>query len=128
LADSALQQNRKVLFLVDDDAVLGEITKSILDLSPFKVRFFSSPVVALKAAQEEQIKPAILVSDFNMPELNGLDLINECRKACPGIKCVLLSGTVRLEELKRHSIKADAFLAKPFMAAQLLETVRQLSE
>ena len=122
-----MQQKSNLIFLVDDDPVLGDITKSILELSGFQIRFFLSPTDALKAVEEEDLKPDLLVTDFNMPELNGLQLIARCRAACPVLKSLLLSGTARSDELRREPIKADAFLPKPFLAADLLETIRRLS-
>jgi DNA-binding NarL/FixJ family response regulator len=62
-----------------------------------------------------------------MGEMNGLDLIRECRQLHPGQKVLLVSGTVDEGIYANADVKPDCFLAKPYMAEQFINTVRTLA-
>ena len=82
---------------------------------------------ALRHVEEHRGAIDLLLSDIVMPEVDGLRLAERVREAHPGIKTLFVSGYsqdhIRPEFLQRRPL---ALLAKPFSAAQLLESVRRL--
>jgi DNA-binding NtrC family response regulator len=70
--------------------------------------------------------PAVLVTDFDIGDINGLDLIGDVRKKLPRLKCLLVSGTAKPEALAKHPVRPDQFLAKPFRADDLIGAVDRL--
>ena len=70
--------------------------------------------------------PAVLVTDFDIGDINGLDLIGDVRKKLPRLKCLLASGTAKPEALAKHPVRPDQFLAKPFRADDLIGAVDRL--
>ncbi|NBR85256.1 MAG: response regulator [Verrucomicrobia bacterium] len=115
-----------LVFVVDDNELLGEITAQLISSAGYRTRLFHQGRPARDAMLTAPVTPRVLVTDFDIGDINGLDLIREARAHLPGIKTLLVSGTAAPEALAAHPIKPDAFLAKPFLAATLIGTVDQL--
>jgi two-component SAPR family response regulator len=58
--------------------------------------------------------------------MNGMELITACRSIQPKQKILLISGTVDEKIYRKAPVKPDRFLAKPYQAKQLIETVKDL--
>lgn len=65
----------------------------------------------------------IVVSDAEMPEMNGFELVSRIKQKFPGKICILMSGNPANEK-KATDIGADAFLAKPFSVNDLFSIVQ----
>jgi DNA-binding NtrC family response regulator len=114
------------VFVVDDNATLGELTAAVLEAAGYQVRHFSDPKAVLQALGEAGPKPALLVTDYDMGEMNGLDLIQSSRKLHPSLKTLLMSGTVDGSIALMGPAKVNRFLGKPYDPAQLRKTVAEL--
>jgi two-component system, chemotaxis family, chemotaxis protein CheY len=114
------------IFVVDDEELVGQVVETILNLEGFEARFFSDPVEALREFLAADRKPDVLLSDYVMTPMNGMDLIALCKEAEPGLHTVLYSGNVGEEILRRYDFKPDAFLTKPFLPKALVGTVRKV--
>ena len=90
------------------------------------MEFFTDPKVALKAMQDADPKPVALVTDYEMGDMNGLELIDSSQKIHPALKTVLLSGTIDKAFVASHPTKVNRFLGKPYLPAQLKSTVGEL--
>lgn len=115
-----------LIFVVDDNAVLGQLAEMVLKGEGYDVQSFTDPKIVLKAIQESDARPAVLITDYEMGEMNGLELIASSQKIHPDIKTVLLSGTIDSSFITGHPAKVDAFLGKPYLPAQLKSTVGDL--
>jgi CheY-like chemotaxis protein len=114
------------VFVVDDEPVLLELATAVLEPAGFNVRTFRDPRAALAEFSAANPRPKVLVTDYAMGEMNGLDLIRECRRIQPRQKILLLSGTVDESIYANASVKPDRFLAKPYQAEDLIALVRSL--
>ncbi len=65
----------------------------------------------------------IILSEVDMPHMDGLELLNRVKKEYPQKICILMSGKPGYESAARQS-GADAFLAKPFDINDLFEIVQ----
>ncbi|MEW6303219.1 MAG: response regulator [Verrucomicrobiota bacterium] len=115
-----------LVYLVDDDHRLGELGAEIFTSEGFEALFFPDPRLALKALTEAKRKPELLVTDYVMGPMNGLQLIESSRRIHPTIKTILLSGTVGEAFVRKQPIKPDTFMAKPYRADALIQTAREL--
>jgi FixJ family two-component response regulator len=111
------------VFIVDDNESLVELAATILKADGYEVQAFNDPHLLLAAVQGAAIKPAVLVTDYDMGTLNGLDLIVSVHKIDSAIKTVLLSGTIDGDFISRHTARVDRFLGKPYMPADLKRVV-----
>ena len=113
------------IFVVDDEQMLLDLAVAILQPLGYDVRTFSDPRVALK--EFPAVKPAIIVTDYAMGEMNGLDLVRECRRANPKQKMILVSGTVDEKIFAGLPQKPDRFMVKPYPVHEFIETVQALA-
>jgi DNA-binding NtrC family response regulator len=115
-----------VIFVVDDDPLLGQFAGAVLETQGCEVRIFTDPIKALQAIKKSTPKPVALVTDYDMKEMNGLDLILAAEKLCPSLKTILLSGTVDGSVILKHAAKVHHFLGKPYQPAQLKTLIGEL--
>jgi two-component system chemotaxis response regulator CheY len=72
---------------------------------------------------------ALIISDINMPDINGLELLNFIKTSehYKNIPVLMISTETKEEDLKRAlSIGADAYLTKPFDAQTMKDAVKKL--
>ncbi|NBV21288.1 MAG: response regulator [Proteobacteria bacterium] len=115
-----------LVFIVDDNELLGEITAQLIANAGYRTRLFQQGLPARDAMLAASTPPEVLVTDFDIGDINGLDLIGEVRAKHPQLKTLLVSGTAAPEAIAAHPIKPDAFLAKPFIADTLIGSVDRL--
>jgi DNA-binding NtrC family response regulator len=113
-----------VLFVVDDEPMLLELAGMILGPEGFDVRTFRDPDAAIEAFRKSAPRPALIITDYAMHTMTGLDLIKACKRIEPRQKIILVSGTVDITIYHDSLVKPDRFLAKPFQAKELIELVR----
>jgi FixJ family two-component response regulator len=114
------------VFVVDDNAMLVEFAATVLKAAGYAVKPFLDPKAVLAALHDANPKPAVLVTDYEMEEMNGLELIQSSHKIHPALKTVLLSGTVDSSITLTHGAKVHRFLGKPYEPAQLQKAVGEL--
>ena len=115
-----------VIYLVDDEPMLLELASVILEPLGYAVETFRSPETALRAFEVAEPPPALIITDYAMHSMTGLDLAQACRRLRPKQKVLLVSGTVGPEILHNAPARPDRFLAKPYEAEQLSDAVKGL--
>jgi CheY-like chemotaxis protein len=113
------------IFVVDDELMLLDLAATILEPLGFKVRTFSDPKHAL--AEYPAARPLVVVTDYAMGEMNGLDLVRECRRINPRQKIILVSGTVDENIYAGMQSRPDCFLAKPYQIRDFVESIQALA-
>jgi DNA-binding NtrC family response regulator len=114
------------IFVVDDEQMLLDLAEMILEPAGFHVCLFIDPQRALAEYVAAQSPPDVLVTDFAMAGMNGMELIRECKRVNPRQKTILLSGTVDESIYTRSDVKPDHFLAKPYQINKLVEVLHSL--
>jgi len=84
---------RHVLYL-DDDEVMAPLASQLLRRGGYRVTTHVDPEAALAALHEPAHDFDAVVTDFNMPGRNGLDVIRVVRQLAPGLPVVLASGYI----------------------------------
>jgi len=113
------------IFIVDDELLLLDLATEILQPLGYDVRTFVNPEVAL--AEFIALKPAVVVTDYAMQEMSGIDLIRECKRLNPQQKFMLVSGTVEENIYADSAVKPDIFLGKPYHFQALIDSVQKLA-
>ena len=111
------------IYIVDDEPTLLELAEYILEMEGFRFEKFEEPKKALAAFQAANPKPDLLITDYVMLGMDGLQLVGECKRVKPDLKSILVSGTVQEEVVHRSPTKVDRFLRKPYLAQEFLETI-----
>lgn len=112
---------RKIL-LVDDDPDILEICRDYLKASAFDVVTAKDGVQGLAAARRE--KPDLIVLDWMMPEMDGLELCKSIRRES-NVPIIML--TARVEETDKLiglELGADDYITKPFSPRELVARVK----
>lgn len=112
------------IFVVDDEPVLLELAEVILKPMGWKVRTFRDPEMALREFPE--VRPEIVITDYAMGRMSGMDLIRECRRINPQQKMILLSGTVDEQVFAEAPVKPNRFMTKPYQIQELCDCIRSL--
>jgi CheY-like chemotaxis protein len=120
------KESKVVLYIVDDEAMLLELASIILEPLGCEIHTFRDPQAALQAFTAAQPRPALVITDYAMHSMNGMDLIVGCRKLEPAQKILLLSGTIGPEIFDGAPCQPDAFLSKPYHAKQLIDLVKAM--
>lgn len=114
------------IFIVDDEPILLELAEKVLSGLECDIQTFTNPEVALQTYSAAEEPPDLIITDFAMHEMDGLNLIRECRRRHPKQKVLLVSGTVDESIFSGTGVKPDRFLAKPYQPAVLAGMVRDL--
>jgi CheY-like chemotaxis protein len=104
----------KSVVLVDDDKEYADLMIEVLATNlDCPVRAFTRPLEALQALPK--LNPSVIVTDYNMPQLNGVEFIRKAASLVPAAAFVLMTAhdlSEMQDELDRlHALKG--FLAKP---------------
>jgi two-component system chemotaxis response regulator CheY len=118
----------KKILIVDDSPTMVMSLKSSLEMSGFSVQTAGDGVQAL-AALKAGPKPDLIITDINMPNMGGLELIKQV-KALPGFRFTpILTLTTESDSVKRDEGKklgATGWLVKPIKGPDLVGVIRQV--
>jgi DNA-binding NtrC family response regulator len=111
-----------VVCIDDDEAILTTVVRC-LRREALELRSSSDPVQVLKWIAEEDV--SVLVSDYDMPEMNGAQLAGEARRLRPETVRILLTGHRTLETAIDGINQGEIFrfIGKPFENDQLRAAV-----
>ena len=114
----------KAIVLVDDEKSYTDLlTQMLADNLDCPVHAFSRPLEALKALP--LLSPGVIVTDYYMPQLDGLEFIRQASALVPGAAFVLITGhNLSAEEDSMARLTAlKGFLAKPFGWRKLADEI-----
>ena len=118
---------QEVILLVDDEKVMVDVTKQILERLGYAVVATTSSIVALEAFQEEPDEFDLVITDQTMPNMTGTQLARELIAIKPDIPVILCSGypeNVNLEEVQSIGIKK--FITKPISKQDITALIREV--
>jgi CheY-like chemotaxis protein len=112
---------RHVVLVVDDEFSSLEVLSLLFEREGFVVRTASDGEEALEQVERE--KPDVIVTDFMMPKMTGLELAARLRTldGASTIPVILVSGTY-VGQLTEPNVAG--FVRKPFLFERLLQRVR----
>gem|GEM_PF-2073845 len=124
--DAASARHEWVLIVDDDAEVLGSMTM-LVELAGNgakpRVRVATSGHEGIRLL--EALPFRLIISDYHMDEMDGVEFLLRAQRLVPGIPCILMSGDSGAAEdrLRSSEVENVAFLAKPFDTAFLLGLV-----
>lgn len=115
------------IMLVDDSATILMSMSMVLTKSGFTVSTATDGQDAL--SKVVQLKPNLIISDLNMPRMDGMTFLKQVRRL-PGMRFVpILMLTTESELAKRQEAKAagaTGWLVKPVASADLVKVIHQV--
>ncbi|GEM_PF-1041572 len=125
---SELNENSKIVYIIDDDEDLREVISWALEKDGYRVFPYNNPQVALDDFLHTNYLPGLIILDFNMGKMNGNDFLNlKVKSDNESIrKCPVLMISAAPDEVAK-SIPSDLYreiLVKPIDLARLLQAVK----
>ena len=114
-----------VVLLVDDDAAIRRSVSEALELEGFRVVGASGGRPALEAI--ESLKPAVMLLDLTMPDLDGLEVLERLRAGGNDLPVCVLSARDEVEDRVRGlEAGADDYVVKPFAIEEVAARLHAL--
>jgi two-component system chemotaxis response regulator CheY len=118
----------KTILLVDDSLTMIMSVKSTLEMNGFTVETANDGIQAL-GKLKGGIKPDLIITDVNMPNMDGMELIKNVR-SMPGFRFTpILTLTTESQAAKREEGKnlgATGWLVKPISGPDLVKVIKQV--
>ncbi len=118
----------KTIMIVDDSATMRMSISTTLEMNGFAVIAAEDGIVALTKLKAG-LKPDLIITDVNMPNMGGLDLIKNVR-SLPGFRFTpILTLTTESQSEKRDEGKklgATGWMVKPVAGADLIRVIKQV--
>ncbi|RLT19306.1 MAG: PAS domain S-box protein [Planctomycetota bacterium] len=118
----------KILCLDDDESVI-RIVKQLLEIRGYRVSDHVNQQAALDAIRAAPGEFDVVVTDYNMPGMQGLDVAREVRAIRADLPVIVTSGYID-EELRTGAEAAgvQALIPKPFVLKELYEVIERLAQ
>jgi two-component system chemotaxis response regulator CheY len=116
----------KTIFIVDDSATMVMSLKGSLEIAGFKVETAADGEQAM-GKLAKGLKPDLIITDINMPKMDGIELIRNARKLLRFTP--ILTLTTESQQAKRDEARklgATGWLVKPVGGAELVKVIRQV--
>jgi len=113
------------LLVVDDDLHMRMMLEAVLESEGYSVVLAESGPEALAIMKEEQ--PSLVLLDYMMPGMNGLDVLREIKKNHAQTDVIIVTGHGN-EKLSIEMLNSGAsdYIQKPFTMDQLLSSIKRV--
>lgn len=116
----------KTIFIVDDSTVMLASVKQTLEMAGYKVETAKDGLEAFNRVKGG-LKPDLIITDINMPNMNGIEFIKNARtilRFTPILALTTESQAAKRDEAKK--LGATGWLVKPVAGPDLLKVVKQV--
>lgn len=116
----------KTIFVIDDSAVMLASVRQNLELAGFKVETAPDGLDAFNKLKTG-FKPDLIITDINMPKMNGIEFIKNARtllRFTPILALTTESQAAKRDEAKK--LGATGWLVKPVAGPDLIKVIKQV--
>lgn len=115
---------RKHILVVDDDAIISESLVELLQLEGYDATAANGFAEAVRALDTKDFE--VVLSDINMPDADGFELLRLLKKRCPGTVVIMITGYGTIESAV-EAIKMGAYdyLTKPVIDEEIRLTIER---
>lgn len=126
-SDDLRQGNNESILLVDDETQVVEVMEGVLSLMGYRVTACSSSTAALQQFMETPEAFDVVVTDYTMPHLTGLELANRIRLLNPSVPIILCSGYAPgISGTQLQAIGRCHMAAKPLEPTRLSRMIQKI--
>ena|SRR5688500_13193641 len=111
------------IYVVEDDDDAGYLLSDVLAAHGFAATFVGQANQCLQRLTSEPSD--VVITDFQMPDMNGIELCERIRETFPGVLTIVVTGMGA--DVKARAVKAGAFecALKPVRITALIESIRR---
>ena len=117
--------NTSKIVVVDDEKMVTSAFKALFKVEGYSdIHLFNAPKEAINFLKEN--KPDLIISDFIMPEMNGLEFLTEAKKLHPEVSTILLTGYADKENAIKaiNEIGLYKYIEKPWDNDDLMMNIK----
>jgi len=108
------------IMLVEDRHDTVDVISGFLESFGYSPEVYKHSTDALSAFRKEADRFDILLTDYAMPEMNGIELARECKTIRPDFPVILFSGNIQQDPKSPY---IEKFIAKPFSPVELKNSI-----
>jgi DNA-binding response OmpR family regulator len=115
------------ILVIDDDPMIVKLLQTLLVSNGFEVQSSLDAPEGLEIAIKGS--PELIILDVMMPLINGFNIcrLMKTQESCKGIPIIILTSRATENDRRiAEEVGADAYVAKPFKAQELLDKIRSL--
>lgn len=120
-------EERPLVACIDDSKTIQKQVRGILEMSGYNVLGITEPALALTALVRQ--KPAAILMDVNMPDIDGYELCSMLRQSrqLRDIPIIMLTGRDGiLDRIRAKTLGVNFYLTKPFHPENLVESIAKV--
>lgn len=114
-----------ILFVADDESAI-KIGREMFESLDHSASFFNDSLAALQTFQRTPYQFDLVITDFNMPGLNGTELAVEMRAIRKNFPIILATGNDKISQVDLHKWGIAQLLLKPYQMEELDFTIKQV--
>lgn len=120
--------SERLIYLIDDDSNILSSLKRLLKSKEYSVFTFTNGNLGLKALEDNDV--AILVTDYNMPEISGIEVLKKAREISPDTIRVMITGALDIELALDAISHGEVYriIQKPWNDLEFMLTIEQCFE
>jgi len=118
-----MNEKRKRIAVVDDESDLAELFSQGLKQAGFKTIAFDDPIAALEHIASNPQEFSMVITDWKMPKMNGLELTKQLSDVDGKIRVMLMSA-YDLDQDELRKVNKNEYLKKPMHIAKLIESIK----
>ena len=126
----SFNNNDNYILLVDDEKDILDLFTEYLLSNGFNTISFQNPKAALNYFYQNQSNCSIVITDYKMPQMSGIDLIKKIREKDTNckIKTIIISAFIKdnIPYDKSYSMTIDRILEKPVYLDRLKKVIQEL--
>jgi CheY-like chemotaxis protein len=120
-----VKEGKERILVIDDNKEIVEMMKQMLIKFQYEVLLGNNAEDCLKILKENTNTDMVIL-DFNLPDMNGIELTKKISKDYPKVKTILTSGySLNTHFREIYDAGACGFLNKPFKLKELLRIIRR---
>ena len=133
MADSAYSKTTSdhlpLVLVVDDSITVRRVTQRLLKREGYRVELAADGLQAITLLEQE--RPAVVLSDIEMPQMDGFELLRHIREqeSLAGLPVIMITSRTA-QKHKEHALEmgANNYLGKPYTENELLRLVQKYAE
>lgn len=124
-----MSNTKPLILLVEDEELLRAGVQEMLELQGYEVVTAQNGSLALASLSDHKVD--LIITDLVMPQMDGIDFVDQLRKVNPDVPVIVVSGSTR-NIMQRYGIDniqvpgANASIPKPFKGADLIAQIQRL--
>ncbi len=126
-SEEVLKGNAETILVVEDEAMLLELVKGLLESKGYSVLTAADGLEAVELYAKRKDEIGLVLTDLGLPRMDGWEVFQRLMELNPDVKVVFASGYID-DTLRKNLLSAGAkdLIGKPYMPEEILNRVREL--